>query len=310
MTTALVAGSLLTILFAIVMILVASKVLRNNRARSAARIAALQALVAGPSGSTGVHVPSAPETFAELADENDWDLALGGQSEVPPSPGLRGTSRTFTFAKADELADRSAGQAVPSHLFEEAVEHTPNRRFAWTAGVGLAMASVAGVIYVVSSGAIGQVFATNGAATPSAAAAVTQATPIELLSLRYSIEAPDTFVVTGLVQNPAASASLRGVTAVVYLFDTEGRYFASSRATLDSAVLSPGGEAPFTVKVPKSVSSLADLSRYRVSFQLEDGAAVRHVDRRGTLPEGTTGDTVEARTPSPQSPIVTARKSR
>ena len=236
------------------------------------------------------------------------------KSAFAQTPAFAHASTFALRASADKPADTSPDkpvqQAVPSHLFEDAVPHTPSRRLAWTVGVGLVMASVAGAIYVVSSGAIGQVFATKTGATSSAAAAVTQATPIELLSLRYSIDAPDTFVVTGLVQNPAASASLRGVTAVVYLFDAEGRYFASSRAPLDSSVLSPGGEAPFTVKVASSVSSLTDLSRYRVSFQLEDGAAVRHVDRRGTLPEGTTGDAVEAKPASPQTPLVTARKSR
>ena len=253
MTTALVAGSLLSIVFAIVMTIFAARILSRNRARSAARIAALQALVAGPAGSAGVHVPLAPEPFAELENEDDWDLALG---QVQSSEFKVGSSnsdiRTSAPAEKPSLALRTSNselRTLSSHeLFEDAAPRTPSRRLAWTVGVGLVMASVAGAIYVVSSGAIGQVFASNNGAPPSAAAAVTQATPIELLSLRYSIDAPDTFVVTCLVQNPAASASLRGVTAVVYLFDAEGRYFASSRAPLESSVLSPGGDAPFTVE--------------------------------------------------------------
>jgi hypothetical protein len=75
---------------------------------------------------------------------------------------------------------------------------------------------------------------------------------------------------------------------MVYLFDAEGRYFASSRSALDAATLSAGGQSAFTVRVPATAS----VTRYRVSFQLEDGAAVIHVDRRGTLPEGTTGDAI------------------
>ena len=101
----------------------------------------------------------------------------------------------------------------------------------------------------------------------------------------------------------------------MYLFDKEDRYFASSKAALDVTMLSPGGEAAFTVRVTPSASlTAADVRRYRVSFQQQDGAAVSHVDKRGTLPEGTTGAAVDAETPPaaparPAKPKINARKS-
>jgi hypothetical protein len=300
MSTALVVALLLPIVFAIIMSVVAARIVRLKRAQSAARVATLRALVAGPGESGSL---PAPEVFAEaVADDDSWDLALSDERALASSPAVR---QTFDFRTPNSELSTSASQS----LFEEPAARTPSRRFAWTVGVGLVMASVAAGMYAFSSGMVGKVFAPKPGAT-QAAVNVTAATPIELLSLRYAIQAPDTFVVTGLVQNPAAGSALRGVTAVVYLFDAEGRYFASGRSAVDSTVLSPGGETPFIVKVESAVSSLSDLSRYRVSFQLEDGAAVRHVDRRGTLPEGTTGDSVEARPTSTQTPLVTARKSR
>jgi len=42
------------------------------------------------------------------------------------------------------------------------------------------------------------------------------------------------------------------------------------------------------------VPATGDVTKYRVSFQHEDGAAVQHVDKRGALPANTTGDAVDA----------------
>jgi hypothetical protein len=190
-------------------------------------------------------------------------------------------------------------------LFEDTAPRTPGHRLAWMAATALVMASLVGAFFLISSGVIGRVVASNSA---RARAASSSTTPIELLSLRHAIDATGAFTVTGLVQNPAASVPLQGVTAVVYLFDAEGKYFASSRAALESAVLSPGGQAGFTVRVPAptSLPSVPVIGQYRVSFQQDDGAAVIHVDRRGALPDQTTGDTVQ--TAPVTTPLVATRK--
>jgi hypothetical protein len=154
-----------------------------------------------------------------------------------------------------------------------------------------------GTFYLVSSGVISRAVSRHDANV-----AMANSLPIELLSLRYAADG-GTFVVTGLVQNPAASAPLHGVFAVVYLFDGDGKFISSARASLETGVLSPGGESSFVVRVPTG----SDVGKYRVSFQHDDGAAVPHVDRRGALPANTTGDAVEAAPPSTK--VVTARKN-
>ena len=309
MSGLLVGATALFALVAIIMTIVAAKLIRESRARSAARIETLRAIVSEPpdmpaarslamARPVDVELPRLP-AVTELADDV-WDFDLHEpEFDEGPAPVARAAAALREPApRASEVRTSTFELRSSSHdLFEDPVERTPSRRWGWMAAAGVAMACIAGVIYVASSGVLGRLAASGGAAKSAASSS----SPIELLSLRHATEAGQ-FVVTGLVQNPPASVTHRGVQAVVYLFDQEGRYFATSRAALESAVLSPGGEAAFVVRVPAS----ADVSKYRVSFQHEDGAAVIHVDRRGTLPENTSGDAVAS---TPAAPIVNARKS-
>jgi hypothetical protein len=99
------------------------------------------------------------------------------------------------------------------------------------------------------------------------------------------------------------------VHAVIYLFDAEDKFFASGRAALESAVLSAGGMSAFDVRVPATMP----VTRYRVSFQHESGAAVAHVDRRGAVPEGATDIAIEPEptpTPTPTSPPAPPSRRR
>ena len=89
---------------------------------------------------------------------------------------------------------------------------------------------------------------------------------------------------TGLVQNPTSGRPVSSAVAVVYLFDAQGRYFASGRVALDQPILQPGNESPFSI----TVAAGATVSRYRIGFRREDGAVVSHVDRRSQAPAGTT----------------------
>jgi hypothetical protein len=134
----------------------------------------------------------------------------------------------------------------------------------------------------------------------STPAASPDAHPIELLSLRHAANNDGSFTVTGLVQNPYGGRVARHVIAVVYLFDRDGNYFASGKAALDFTALEPGEESPFVVHV----RDVGRVSRYRVGFRSEEGGVVAHVDRRGQLPGGTTGDAIEVR------PTVTPTAAR
>ena len=107
---------------------------------------------------------------------------------------------------------------------------------------------------------------------------------LELLSLSHRTEAGD-FVVAGLVQNPGNGRPAPSVMAVVYVFNAQGEYFASGKASLEFAPLAPGAESPFVVRLPKT----SGVTRFRVGFRAQDGSVVAHVDRRGQPIGGTTG---------------------
>jgi hypothetical protein len=293
------------VVLAIVSLVITFRIVRTNRARQAERIQALQALASAPRREPQ---HAEPERIVPLpaeaqpaephhvtleirkpvqADETAWDHTFRDE------PVLH-AHRTPAAAPA---APAPAPKPAAAHVFQQPNMVTSQPLFEETAAASrsrapllamavLILATSAGLYYILSSGIIGRVV-TASPARSAPPAASTVAAPVELLSLRHSNES-DAFVVTGLVQNPAAGGALRGVFAMVYLFDAEGRYFASSRAALDATTLSAGGQSAFTVRVPATTG----VTKYRVSFQLEDGAAVNHVDKRGSLPDGTSGDAV------------------
>jgi len=348
MPDVLVAATVLSLLFAVLMTVIAAKMLRENRTRTSSRVEALQALAAEPPAMSEAFVAPVPEPAAtapvprafarppaprqggvsrevglEIAEENaSWDLALREEplpevavsvrqarplpDQPPPRPAIRHGSVALRSANPSSprfggqaFDMRSSQDAVPEHdLFETPVPATPSRRWTWMAAAGLVMALGGGTFYLVSSGVI-----TRAIARHDANEVMANAKPIELLSLRYASDNGN-FVVTGLVQNPAPSVPLQSVFAIVYLFDGEGKFLSSARAALEAGVLSPGGESGFVVRVPAAT----DVTKYRVSFQHEDGAAVQHVDRRGALPANTTGDAVETSANRASLSAAVARK--
>jgi hypothetical protein len=110
-----------------------------------------------------------------------------------------------------------------------------------------------------------------------------EALPLELLSLSHRVVDGD-FVVAGLIQNPRDGRPSPSVTAVVYVFDNKGDYFASGKAALEFATLAPGAESAFVVRLPET----AGVRRFRVGFRATDGSVIAHVDRRGQPLDGTT----------------------
>ncbi len=148
----------------------------------------------------------------------------------------------------------------------------PGRRWLALAAVAVVMAGLVGTIYVVFKPA------TVGASStaPASSSAVAQSRPIELLSLKHTIEG-STFSLVGLVVNPIDATPLTHVVAVVYLFDKDGAYFASGKAELEFSGLRPGEESPFAIKIP----NVTRIGKYRVGFRREDGSVIAHVDKRG-----------------------------
>jgi hypothetical protein len=311
MESLLLIVTVVAVLLGTAMSLVAWRLLRDNRDRSAARVEALVNLAregeplavfepepAHPAPRPAPAIERAPalppaHAPAAPAPEPTWDLAL-----------RPGSAAHFTASVANAAADvaprRDSLRHAPVHdligssamFAAEPVPAAPNRRWVALAAVCLVVIAGAAAVYGLRTW---DVFG----AIANASAAPRDAQPLELLSLRHASDDSGTFTVTGLVQNPVAGRRLRGVVAVIYLFDAQGRFLASGRAALDVASFTPGDESPFVVKVPTT----ANVSRYRVGFRLEDGGVVAHVDRRGQILDGTMEETIDHAPGAP--PLVT-----
>ena len=108
----------------------------------------------------------------------------------------------------------------------------------------------------------------------TSAAAVGPNSPLELVSLT-SARQNGKLAVSGLVRNPVNGAPVEKLSAVVFLFDRMGAFVTSSRADVDFLKIGAGDESPFVV----TLDAPATVARYRVSFRTDDGI-VPHVDRR------------------------------
>jgi hypothetical protein len=102
------------------------------------------------------------------------------------------------------------------------------------------------------------------------------ASAIELVSMRHVLDG-ETLIVSGLVRNPATSATPT-LSAVISVLGRDGFVVARGEAQLDPVVLEPGKETTFRVSVP----AVADPGRYRVAF-VNGSHIVPHVDRRSDL---------------------------
>jgi hypothetical protein len=270
--------TLASLAIATAMSLVAWKVVRDARERTLARAEVLRALAEGelaepPAPAVPVapeRASRAPRLLASLADVHEPVVTRFAtlDFDAPDADGAPG----------DAEADIAWGSpaVTGAAMFEAAAEpRAPGRRWLALAAVGLFMAAGAGGMYALhASGGLPGLTAV----APDASGAARPVAPLELLSLSNSIDQTGNFTVTGLVDNPPGGRPLRGVVAVVYLFDLEGHYVASGRANLDQSALAPGAQSPFAVSVAVGTA----VSRYRIGFRLQDGDVVQHVDRRSS----------------------------
>lgn len=232
------------------MALVVAKLVRAERARAEARVAALVAMSADP-------VIDSPVARRPLV----------------VAPAVSPLQRSEQAVRFDDLDIRPSETAVSgvSGLFAETNQPSPwGRRFA-------VIGSLAAVVLVIG------LVAVSGKALPPASAVAQQAppldtAPLELLSLQYARdENARRLVISGLVQNPRSGAPLSHVVATAFLFGPDGTFLTSSRAPLDFTTLAPGVESAFVVSVPVT----GQVARYRVGFRTEDGRVIAHVDKRG-----------------------------
>ncbi len=186
-------------------------VVREDRLRSAARVAAL--------------------TSTSLDDE----ATMVAAPETTYGPGRIAFGRT-PQDRAPSLLESRRPEAMHGHPLVKVA-------------VGFAM-TVALIVFIAMSGDRHDSRSAGPApaAPPPAAAAAPQDSSLELLSMRHQRQG-DTLSVTGLVRNPG-TAPAKGLIAVVFAFDRAGNFVASGRAPIDFVTLASGDESPFHVTIP------------------------------------------------------------
>ncbi|MGE3277561.1 MAG: FxLYD domain-containing protein [Vicinamibacterales bacterium] len=264
---------------ALVMSLVAWRVVRGERTRSAARVAALAADVAPPAPAKPAR-PAArsasPPARAPWAPAPAPVLDLPATRARPQAAGA--TARTARPPRELYLQPGTENNELPLN-----VGTRPGRSGAMPEGFlsappqgarrqrGLAVAAAVLMIALVGLGA-------SMIAGPSSSATevipLSDRPPLELMSLGHD-QADGTLAISGLVRNPSPGKPLDQLDAVVFLFDQDGTFVKSAVAPVDFRHLAPGDESPFVVRI----DAPGRVARYRVSFRTPAGV-VAHVDRR------------------------------
>lgn len=256
----LLAITVVSLIVAFVMSVTASRLLREEKQRSSARVAALSLAA----DADAVNPP-------RLAQ--DLPLAAPTLSKAPwSSPRVTAASPVSPSAPAAPSSP-SLGHATG---FLGAAE---SQRTTGSGQTTLAFAAV--VLFVVLSGGLAWMMSEPRG---TSAAAVGPHAPLELVSLTHQRQ-DQKIAVSGLVRNPVAGHPVERLSAVVFLFDRAGTFITSSKANVDFLKLGAGDESPFVV----SLDAPATVSRYRVSFRTDEGI-VPHIDRREASPEPAAGD--------------------
>lgn len=215
-TTILLTITIVSLILTIVLALRVVQLTREERRRSAARVAALTRM-------------------ADAAAEED------------PS---------FEIDRADEdglTFDRIEHVARTGDLFATHEARHPHGEWPQRLGVVVAVAVVVAIATVAvrwRATTPQPASANQIAGTASSAQAPGL---LELLSLKHT-QGNNTLTITGLVQNPRDGVPLTRVAATAYLFGSDGSLLASGRAPLDFTLLRPGDESGFAITVPVTVA--------------------------------------------------------
>jgi hypothetical protein len=263
MATLLLGITVVSLIVALVMSVTAWRLMREEKQRSAARIAALSA---------------AAFDSIESADPADsLSLRTTAPVETPPA-------RAPWKPAVVKIVEETAAAVNVSHAsgFLGAVTQ---ERDSGSRQKSLAVAAV--VFFACLVGGTAWVMS---APEGTSAVALGPNAPLELVSLNHSRQ-NDKLAVSGLVRNPVSGKPVERLSAVVFLFDRTGTFVTSSKAHVDFLRLGAGDESPFVV----SIDAPATVSRYRVSFRTDDGV-VPHIDRRGESPAPAEGEQAIAAT--------------
>ena len=155
--------------------------------------------------------------------------------------------------------------AESGRLFSSPVDSTPTDwgRLAAVGGAAAVVLAVAAVVFLLIGPGDGDVAATTEDGRP----------PLDLMALGHAAEGP--FLdIRGRVRNASGAADIERLSVVAMAFDAAGTLVATRRTPVESPALPPGADSAFTVRL-----LAAGVSRYRISFVLDD-TTIAHVDRR------------------------------
>ena len=156
-------------------------------------------------------------------------------------------------------------ETEPSGLFAASTLSTTAGwgRVAAIAGAAGVVLAVAATVFLLSESGAGDAAESLGDSRP----------PLDLIALRHAAEGP--FLdISGSVRNPAAAAGAERLSVVALAFDAAGTLVATRRTPVETPLLPPGADSPFTIRL-----LAAGISRYRISFLLDE-TTIPHIDRR------------------------------
>ncbi|MGE0863418.1 MAG: hypothetical protein AB7P34_05905 [Vicinamibacterales bacterium] len=280
METALLGITVISLVVALVMSVTAWRLARDERQRSAARVAALSIAASAPVTSAAgqpadnlAGLPGRPAVVEKPMARAPWAPAPlaaeprpRAEAAVPPpvpelplqaAPVAREVSHASGFLGADVEPARDGGGRQRSLAVAAAV---------------LLVGLLGGLAWMMSN------------PRGTSAVAVGPNSPLELVSLRHE-RVKAKLAVSGLVRNPSSAEPVERLSAVVFLFDQQGAFITSAKADVDFLKIGAGDESPFVV----SLDAPATVARYRVSFRTDAGI-VPHVDRRGAAPLAAEGE--------------------
>jgi hypothetical protein len=253
MDTLLITVTVLSLAMAMGMGIMLARLLREERRRSDARVAALSAMADEPMEMIGARTirPAAPPLQVPLRLARAGDVA---DLELRP-------------------ADSAAAVTGVGDLFSQPERSSPwGRRFVVIGGLAAGVTLVAALTLRSPHETVAR--QERPPAAPAEVAPVSA--PLELLSLRYAQDEQG-LTVSGLVRNPRGGATISRAVASAFVFGADGAFLSSGRAPLDFTTLEPGSESPFAVAVPVKGA----VARYRIGFRNEEGGVLSHVDKRG-----------------------------
>ena len=276
--------TVVSLVVAFVMSMAAWRLMRDDKQRSAARVAALSVAASASDPVAGfVREAETPKPIAKAP----WS-----PPRIVPTPVV-----PTAVAPAVELPLNQPARIEPVRVIEPPVRvseplitHASGFLGATEVqhddgGRQKSLAFAAMFLFVVLSGGLVWMMAGPRGTTP---VAVGPNSPLELVSLTHARQ-DKKLAVSGLVRNPASGKPIERLSAVVFLFDRMGTFVTSSRANIDFLNLGAGDESPFVV----SLAAPATVSRYRVSFRTDDGI-VPHIDRRQAETVGIQQSTVKS----------------